>query len=175
MLQKEMNVSDLRFSAFLNPLDLFVLHCAFAVLLLFRRATMSVKVDHLDISDGWMGGVKKVTELTKVVSWNFASGLVACSQRSKPYWCDRPIPNHGSGTSWDLTCLHDACVEKPVSFHLKCKRSHLCRQDWWVNNIYCNDIGRKNDWMMPTYPNPWRILQKPSKHPLKRTLIIQLK
>ena len=68
MLQKEINVSDLRFSAFLNPLDLFVLHCAFAVLLLFRRATMSVKVDHLDISDGWMGGVKKVTELTKVVS-----------------------------------------------------------------------------------------------------------
>ena len=67
MLEKEMNVSDLRFSAFL-PLDLFVLHCAFAVLLLFRRATMSVKVDHLDISDGWMGGVKKVTELTKVVS-----------------------------------------------------------------------------------------------------------
>lgn len=54
----------------------------FAVLL--RRVTMSVRVDQRDISEGWMGGVRKVTEFTKVVCCTFftlAALAVAISKR----------------------------------------------------------------------------------------------
>lgn len=53
----------------------------FAVLL--RRVTMSVRVDQRDISEGWMGGVRKVTEFTKVVcctSFTLAALAVAISK-----------------------------------------------------------------------------------------------